>query len=49
MESVILFLKTAIYRLFLQASEVLAQTEREALLIWSTSEYFSSAGNPLVI
>jgi len=48
MESVILFLKTAIYCLFRQPSEMFAQTEREALLIWSTNEYFSAAGNSLV-
>jgi len=46
--SVILFRKTDIYRLFRQPSAILLQTERDALLIWSTIENLSSLGNVLV-
>ena len=41
-ESVTLFLNTAIYRLFLQASERLEQTDREALLIFFCSPFSPS-------
>jgi hypothetical protein len=49
MASVNLFLKTAVYRRFRQASARQEQTDRDDLLIWSTSEYYSSWGNDLVM
>ena len=37
------------YRLFLNASEMLVQTDLDDLLIWLVSEYFSAAGKDLEI
>mgnify|MGYP006886068238 CR=1 FL=1 len=47
--SVILFLKTALYRLFLHDSARLEHTDLEERRIWLIREYVSSFGNPFEI
>jgi hypothetical protein len=46
--SVSLLTKCASYLRFAQASRRFVQTDRDGRRIWSTSEYFSSGGNPLL-